>query len=69
MLLKFSVFLILPELFLLRDAIVSAIDDQLNDSNNLSNHTFVIAAATIYCHEKNYESALRVLYSDDHIER
>ncbi|XP_014282848.1 coatomer subunit epsilon [Halyomorpha halys] len=51
-----------------RDAIVSAIDDQLNDSNNLSNHTFVIVAATIYCHEKNNESALRVLYNDDHIE-
>ncbi|KAL1117699.1 hypothetical protein AAG570_004014 [Ranatra chinensis] len=51
-----------------RDSIVTALDGQVNNSSSLQNHMFVIAAAMIYCHEKSYEAALRVLHSDDHLE-
>lgn len=32
------------------------------------NHSLVIVAATIYNHEHNYETALRVLQNDDTLE-
>jgi len=32
------------------------------------NHSLVIVATTIYNHEHNYESALRVLKNDDSLE-
>lgn len=31
-------------------------------------HLLILCAATIYCQEKNYEAALRVLHQGDHIE-
>uniref|UniRef100_A0A1B6ISD7 Coatomer subunit epsilon n=2 Tax=Homalodisca liturata TaxID=320908 RepID=A0A1B6ISD7_9HEMI len=51
-----------------RDAIVESVKEQLSGSADISNHTFVIVAATIFCHESNYEAALRVLHQDDNLE-
>lgn len=51
-----------------RDAIVSSLDEQMSGSVDVSNHTFVIVAATIYNNERNYESALRILHQDDSLE-
>ncbi|XP_073977780.1 coatomer subunit epsilon [Rhodnius prolixus] len=51
-----------------RDAIINSLDEQLNSGNFDNNHIGAIVAATIYCHERNYESALKALHNDDHIE-
>lgn len=50
-----------------REKIVAELDRAVNGSNN-DNHNFLIVAATIYYHEKNLESALRVLRNVDHLE-
>ncbi|XP_033219157.1 coatomer subunit epsilon [Belonocnema kinseyi] len=42
--------------------------DQAASRSNADNHNFMIVAATIYYHEKNLESALRVLRNSDHLE-
>ncbi|XP_051172033.1 coatomer subunit epsilon [Leptopilina boulardi] len=42
--------------------------DQAASKANADNHNFMIVAATIYYHEKNLESALRVLRNSDHLE-
>ncbi|XP_014251321.1 coatomer subunit epsilon [Cimex lectularius] len=42
--------------------------EQALANDNGENHTLVLVAATIYCHEKNYEAALKALHGDDHIE-
>lgn len=51
-----------------RDAIVSSLDEQMSGNVDVSTHTFVIVAATIYNNERNYESALRILHQDDSLE-
>jgi len=51
-----------------RSALVSALDEQITVDSNLNNHTFVIVAATIYSHERNFENVLKVLRCDDHLE-
>ena len=47
-----------------REAIVA----ELDKTTNSSNCNFTIVAATIYYHEKNLESALRILRNADHLE-
>lgn len=42
--------------------------EQELESTNEVNNSLTIVAATIYNHEHNYESALRVLKNDDTIE-
>jgi len=51
-----------------RDALVDSIKEQLSGSADISSHTFVIVAATIFCHESNHEAALRVLHQDESLE-
>lgn len=52
-----------------RDAIITSLDEQMTGNVDVSNHTFVIVAATIYSNEQNYEAALRILHQDDSLER
>lgn len=63
-------FKILAEYFVApnrREAILNELDKAAN--NTLAeNHNFMIVAATIYYHEKNLESALRVLRNIDNLE-
>ncbi|KAK9506508.1 hypothetical protein O3M35_008432 [Rhynocoris fuscipes] len=51
-----------------RDSIVSSLDDHLSSRSYDDNHIGAVVAATIYCYEKNYESALKALHKDDHLE-
>lgn len=51
-----------------RDAIVASLDEQMSGSVDVSNHTFVVVAAAIYTHERNYDAALRILHQDDSLE-
>ena len=55
--------------FCYRDAIVASLDEQMSGSVDVSNHTFVVVAAAIYTHERNYDAALRILHQDDSLER
>ena len=50
-----------------RETILTELD-QAASKANADNHNFMIVAATIYYHEKNLESALRVLRNSDHLE-
>ncbi|XP_043284657.1 coatomer subunit epsilon [Venturia canescens] len=50
-----------------REAIVGELDKVANNATT-DNHNFMIVAATIYYHEKNLESALRILHNTDHLE-
>lgn len=50
-----------------REAILSELDQLAKNANN-DNHNFMIVAATIYYHEKNLESALRILRNADNLE-
>ncbi|XP_046749582.1 coatomer subunit epsilon [Diprion similis] len=50
-----------------REAIIAELD-QLAKNANTDNHNFMIVAATIYYHEKNLESALRILRNADNLE-
>ena len=50
-----------------RETILTELD-QVASKANADNHNFMIVAATIYYHEKNLESALRVLRNSDHLE-
>lgn len=50
-----------------RDALVAELDQKVN-CTNADNHNFMIVAATIYYHEKNLDSALRILRNADHLE-
>jgi len=51
-----------------RDALLDSLKEQLSGSADLSNHTFLIVAATLFCHDANYEVALRVLHQEDNLE-
>ncbi|XP_063216138.1 coatomer subunit epsilon [Bacillus rossius redtenbacheri] len=51
-----------------RSSIVSKLDQQTSGNVDVSNHTFLIVAATIYYQEGNFESALRILNQSDHLE-
>ncbi|XP_054262470.1 coatomer subunit epsilon [Macrosteles quadrilineatus] len=51
-----------------REALLDSVKDQLSGSADLSNHTFVIVAATLFCYDANYEAALRVLHQEDSLE-
>lgn len=50
-----------------REGIVGELDKVANNATT-DNHNFMIVAATIYYHEKNLESALRILHNTDHLE-
>lgn len=47
---------------------VSELEAQLSGNVDLSNTALLVVAATIYCHEENYEGALRVLNQSDALE-
>lgn len=51
----------------LRSSILKSLEQELESMYEI-NHSLVIVAATIYNHEHNYESALRVLKNDDTLE-
>ncbi|XP_071449659.1 coatomer subunit epsilon [Hetaerina americana] len=51
-----------------RDEIINNIDKKVSGSINYGDHIFLITASTIYYHEQNYESALRVLHQAEHLE-
>lgn len=51
-----------------RDAIISSLDEQMMSNVDITNHIFIIVAATIYNNERSYESALRILHQDDSLE-
>lgn len=51
-----------------RENIVANLDQQVSGNVDISNHTFVIVAASIYYLEQNYDSALRILNEADHLE-
>ncbi|KAL4091082.1 hypothetical protein QTP88_025823 [Uroleucon formosanum] len=50
-----------------RNSILKTLEQELENMYEM-NHSLVIVAATIYNHEHNYESALRVLKNDDTLE-
>ncbi|KAF0770888.1 coatomer subunit epsilon [Aphis craccivora] len=50
-----------------RSSILKALEQELENMYEI-NHSLVIVATTIYNHEHNYESALRVLKNDDSLE-
>ncbi|XP_026815361.1 coatomer subunit epsilon [Rhopalosiphum maidis] len=50
-----------------RNSILKTLEQELENMYEI-NHSLVIVAATIYNHEHNYESALRVLKNDDTLE-
>lgn len=50
-----------------RDAILAELD-RAAANTIVENHNFMIVAATIYYHEKNLESALKVLRNTDNLE-
>ena len=47
---------------------ITELETELNSSALSDNVTLLIAAATIYSHEDNYEAALRVLNQSDALE-
>ncbi|KAK7499750.1 hypothetical protein BaRGS_00009091 [Batillaria attramentaria] len=51
-----------------RDAVVRDLDSKMAGSVDVSNSIFVLMAASIYYHEQNYDSALRVLHQSDNLE-
>ncbi|XP_074650759.1 coatomer subunit epsilon-like [Tubulanus polymorphus] len=51
-----------------RDSIIRDLDNKMSSSVDLSNSTFPLMAASIYYHEQNYDSALRVLQQSDQID-
>ncbi|KAK4313568.1 hypothetical protein Pmani_015100 [Petrolisthes manimaculis] len=51
-----------------RSTVVSELESQLSGNVDLTNTALLIVAATIYCHEENYEGALRVLNQSDALE-
>ncbi|GAB6018956.1 hypothetical protein CHUAL_000598 [Chamberlinius hualienensis] len=46
-----------------RDAAINRLNSMLNDVADTPNDTLLIAAASIYSHEQNYEAALKVLHN------
>ncbi|XP_033124024.1 coatomer subunit epsilon-like [Anneissia japonica] len=51
-----------------REKIVRDLDGQMSSNVDVSNSTFLLMAASIYYHEKNYDTALRCLHSSDDLE-
>jgi len=51
-----------------RVTIVNDLEAQLSGNVDMANTALLIVAATIYCHEDNYEAALRVLSQSDALE-
>ncbi|KAK8389675.1 hypothetical protein O3P69_008985 [Scylla paramamosain] len=51
-----------------RPTVVNELEAQLSGNVDLSNTALLVVAATIYCHEENYEGALRVLNQSDALE-
>lgn len=49
-------------------AVVNELESLLSESVDLSNTALLIVAGTIYCHEENYEAALRSLNQSDALE-
>ncbi|XP_015369723.1 PREDICTED: coatomer subunit epsilon [Diuraphis noxia] len=50
-----------------RNSILKTLEEELENMYEI-NHSLVIVATTIYNHEHNYESALRILKNDDTLE-
>lgn len=51
-----------------RDAIVQNMDQVMGSGVDIANSTLLVVAASIYYHEQNYESALRILHQSDSLE-
>ncbi|XP_076465518.1 coatomer subunit epsilon-like [Babylonia areolata] len=51
-----------------RDSIARDLDSKMAGSVDVSNSTFVLMAASVYCHEQNNDAALRVLHQSDNLE-
>lgn len=51
-----------------RESLVSSLDQQVSGNVDVSNHTFIIVAASVYYLERKYDSALRLLNEADHLE-
>lgn len=51
-----------------RSSVVNELESELSGSVDLTNTALLVVAATIYCHEDNYEAALRVLNQSDALE-
>jgi len=47
---------------------VNTLEQLLSDGGTSNKHFLILTAATIYYHEGNYESALRVLHQTEHLE-
>ncbi|XP_066064641.1 coatomer subunit epsilon isoform X1 [Chamaea fasciata] len=51
-----------------RDSIVAELDKKMSKSLDVTNCTFLLMAASIYCHDQNPEAALRALHQGDSLE-
>uniref|UniRef100_A0A8D2QPE7 Coatomer subunit epsilon n=1 Tax=Zosterops lateralis melanops TaxID=1220523 RepID=A0A8D2QPE7_ZOSLA len=51
-----------------RDSIVAELDKKMSKSLDVTNCTFLLMAASIYCHHQNPDSALRALHQGDSLE-
>ncbi|XP_014665179.1 PREDICTED: coatomer subunit epsilon-like isoform X2 [Priapulus caudatus] len=51
-----------------RDALLKTLDSKMSASLDISNHTFLLMAASVYCHEQNHDAALRVLHQSENLE-
>ncbi|NXC33351.1 COPE protein, partial [Campylorhamphus procurvoides] len=51
-----------------RDSIVAELDKKMAKSVDVANTTFLLMAASIYCHEHNPDAALRALHQGDSLE-
>ncbi|NWR02677.1 COPE protein, partial [Paradoxornis webbianus] len=50
------------------DSIVAELDKKMSKSLDVANCTFLLMAASIYCHDQNPEAALRALHQGDSLE-
>ncbi|XP_013780280.1 coatomer subunit epsilon-like isoform X1 [Limulus polyphemus] len=51
-----------------KDKIVKEMDQKMTKSVDATNTTLLLIAATVYCHEENYDAALRVLQQTETLE-
>ncbi|XP_058464176.1 coatomer subunit epsilon [Malaya genurostris] len=51
-----------------REAIVSSFDDKFKGDISELDVTWIIAGSIVYCHEGTYESALKILHGNFHLE-
>ncbi|KAM4884195.1 coatomer subunit epsilon isoform 2-T2 [Sylvia borin] len=51
-----------------RDSIVADLDKKMSKNLDVSNSTFLLMAASIYCHDQNPDAALRALHQGESLE-